>query len=108
MIVSLFVLLALLFIAPYLYNLPKAVLASIVIIAVIGLIDIKKFKHLWQLDRSDGVIALTTFAAAFLLKPDYAIFIGIILSLVLFLRQSMQPHVAVLGRDVAKNAFEDI
>lgn len=107
-IVSFFVLLSLLFFAPYLYNLPKAVLAAIVIIAVVGLVDIKKFKHLWQIDRNDGAVALTTFAAAFILKPDYAIFIGIILSLVLFLRKSMQPQIAVLGRVAAKNAFVDI
>jgi len=107
-IVSIFVLLALLFLAPYLYSLPKAVLASIVIIAVIGLVDIKKFKHLWHIDRNDGVVALSTFASAFILKPDYAIFIGIILSLVLFLRKSTQPHVAVLGRVAEKNSFADI
>lgn len=107
-IVSIFVLLSLLFLAPYLYSLPKAVLASIVIIAVIGLIDIKKFKHLWHIDRNDGVVALTTFVAAFLLKPDYAIFIGIILSLVLFLRKSMQQHIAVLGRVAERSAFADV
>lgn len=106
-IVSLFVLLSLLFLAPYLYSLPKAVLASIVIIAVIGLIDIKKFRHLWQVGRSDGTVALVTFITAFILKPDYAIFIGIILSLMLFLRKSMRPHIAVLGRIAEKNAFVD-
>lgn len=104
---SLFVLLALLFLAPYLYNLPKAVLASVVIIAVAGLIDFKKFFHLWKVDRNDGVIALVTFATAFIMKPDYAIFIGIILSLVLFLQKSMKPHVAILGRNVEKNAFTE-
>ncbi len=106
--VSLFVLLALLFLAPYLYNLPKAVLASIVIIAVIGLVDFKKFVHLWNVDRNDGIIAATTFATAFIMKPDYAIFIGIILSLILFLRKSMRPHVAILGRNAEKNAFVDL
>lgn len=106
--VSLFVLLALLFLAPYLYNLPKAVLASVVIIAVAGLIDIKKFFHLWKIDRNDGAIAFTTFATAFIMKPDYAIFIGIVLSLILFLQKSMKPHVAILGRNAAKNAFAEL
>lgn len=106
--VSLFVLLSLLFLAPYLYSLPKAVLASIVIIAVAGLIDFKKFVHLWKIDRNDGVIAFTTFATAFIMKPDYAIFIGIVLSLILFLQKSMKPHVAVLGRNAAKNAFAEL
>ena len=105
--VSIFVLVTLLFLAPYLYNLPKAVLASIVIIAVIGLIDIKKFAELWRIDRNDGIIAVVTFATAFIMKPDYAIFIGIILSLVLFLRKSMRPHVAILGRNAGRNAFAD-
>lgn len=106
--VSIFVLVALLFLAPYLYNLPKAVLASIVIIAVIGLVDFKKFFELWRIDRNDGVIAVATFATAFIMKPDYAIFIGIILSLILFLRKSMRPQVVILGRNTERNAFADI
>ncbi len=106
--VSLFVLLALLFLAPYLYSLPKAVLASIVIIAVAGLVDFKKFVHLWAVDRNDAVIAWATFGTAFLLKPDDAIFIGIIISLIFFLKKSMKPHVVILGRNAKENAFVDV
>lgn len=105
--VSIFVLLALLFLAPSLYALPKAVLAAIVIVAVIGLIDIREFGHLWKTTRSDGAVALATFAFAFLMKPDYAIFIGIILSLMLFLRKTMRPNLAVMGRNEERHAFAD-
>ncbi len=106
--VSLFVLLALLFVAPYLYALPKAVLAAIVIVAVIGLVDIRELSHLWKTTRSDGAVAVATFGFAFLMKPDYAIFIGIILSLMLFLRKTMRPDLAILGRDEERHAFADI
>lgn len=106
--VSLFVLLALLFVAPYLYALPKAVLAAIVIVAVVGLVDIRQLSSLWKTNRSDGAVAVATFAFSFLMKPDYAIFIGIILSLMLFLRKTMRPDLAILGRDEERNAFSDI
>lgn len=106
--VSLFVLLTLLFLAPSLYHLPKAVLAGIVIIAVIGLISVRQFVHLWKTNRTDGIVACVTFASAFIMKPDYAIFIGIILSLVLFLWKSMNPHIAVVGRNAGRNAFADM
>jgi SulP family sulfate permease len=106
--VSLFVLLALLFVAPYLYALPKAVLAAIVIVAVAGLVDIRQLNTLWKTSRSDGAVAIATFAFAFLMKPDYAIFIGIILSLMLFLRKTMRPDLAILGRDEERHAFADI
>ncbi len=106
--VSLFVLLTLLFLAPSLYHLPKAALAGVVIIAVIGLINIRQFIHLWKTNRTDGIVACVTFASAFIMKPDYALFIGIILSLILFLWKSMSPNIAVMGRNVERNAFANM
>lgn len=104
-LVSVFSLVALLFVTPLLHDLPRAALAAIVIIAVTGLIDIAAFSHLFRTDRNDGIVAVVTFVAAFLMKPDYAIFIGITLSLILFLFRSMKPTVSLLVRDPERNVF---
>jgi sulfate permease, SulP family len=48
---------------------------------------------------------MVTFAFAFLTKPDYAIFIGITLSLLLFLWESMSPRMIVLTRDPRSEIF---
>jgi len=107
-LVSIFSLVALLFITPFLHDLPRAALAAIVIIAVIGLVDVAAFFRLFRTDRNDGIVAIVTFAAAFLMKPDYAIFIGITLSLILFLFRSMKPTVSLLVRDPKQNLFVPI
>ncbi len=102
---ALFVITTLLFVAPLLYYLPRAVLSAIVITAVIGLIQPKKILHLWRTNKYDGISALATFSLSFIMKPDYAIFIGIFISLSLFLWRSLHPRIVVLARDPATKTF---
>ncbi|MDQ7038349.1 MAG: SulP family inorganic anion transporter [Aquificota bacterium] len=102
---SVFIILTLFFLAPLLYNLPRAVLASVVIVAVLGIVKPKAFVELFRTNPQDGVVAVVTFAFSFIMKPDYAIFIGIVLSLVLFLWRSMYPRIVVLTRDPGTRTF---
>ena len=90
----------LLFFTPLLYHLPKGVLASIIMMAVIGLVNVKGFLHAWQAQREDGVIVLVTFFSTLAFAPhlDRGIFIGVILSLALYLRHIMQPNIAMLSK----------
>lgn len=97
---GLFVGVTLLFLTPYLYNLPKAVLAVIILLAVVGLITPKALKHTWQASRADGMVALTTFVITLLAAPhlDKGIMIGAALAIILYLYRTMKPRVAQLGR----------
>ncbi|MDD3302150.1 MAG: SulP family inorganic anion transporter [Candidatus Gracilibacteria bacterium] len=104
----LFVGVALLFLTETLYYLPKAVLAGIVIVAVSGLINVKEFKHLYKMNRTDGIVAITTFAFAFIMKPDYAIFVGIILSLILFLYKTITPRINEISKEEKTQRFKNI
>ena len=94
------VLITLLFLTPLLYHLPKATLAAVVIMAVFGLINFKAVKHIWDINKHDGVAAIVTFVATIGSAPklDHGIVIGAILAIVLYLYRTMQPRVAVLGR----------
>jgi len=47
------ILLTLLFLTPLFHNLPNAILAAVIMVAVFGLIDYKEVIHLWHTDRSD-------------------------------------------------------
>lgn len=95
-----FVLLTLLFLTPLLYNLPQAVLAAIIIMAVVGLLNFGAVKHAWQASRHDGIAAGITFAATLLFAPhlDNGILVGAGLAILLYLYRTMKPRVAVLGR----------
>lgn len=79
---------ALLFFTPVFYFLPKSVLAAIVIVSAIPLIDFKRLQDMYRISRTDGFVAYLTFAMAFLLKPDDAIFIGIVAALMIFVQRT--------------------
>lgn len=95
-----FVAITLLFLTSFLYHLPKAVLAVIILLAVASLITPKALKHTWQASRADGIVALTTFVVTLLAAPhlDKGIMVGAALAIVLYLYRTMKPRVAMLGR----------
>ncbi|MDD5389843.1 MAG: SulP family inorganic anion transporter [Gallionellaceae bacterium] len=97
---GLFVAVTLLFLTEYLYHLPKATLAVIILLAVTSLITPKALKHTWQASRSDGFVALATFVITLVAAPhlDKGIMIGGGLAILLYLYRTMKPRVAQLGR----------
>lgn len=94
-----FVLLTLLFLTPLLFHLPKPVLASIIMMAVIGLVNFRNFSKAWRANRDDGVASILTFAATLAFAPNIqnGILAGILFSLSLLLYRMMRPHVTVYG-----------
>jgi len=97
---GIFVAVTLLFLTSYLYHLPKAVLAVIILLAATGLITPAALKHTWQASKRDGIVAIITFIVTLLAAPhlDKGIMVGAGLALVLFLYSTMKPRVAILGR----------
>jgi SulP family sulfate permease len=81
---SVIVVLALLFLTPLFTFIPKAALAALVMSAVLLLFHPKEVFKLWKMNRHDGVVALCVFVLALLTKPDYALLIGVMISLILF------------------------
>ena len=105
---SLTVVVMLLFFTPILYYLPQSVLAAVIMMAVLGLINISGFIHAWKARRHDGVIAVITFFSTLAFAPhlDQGIFVGIALSLLVFLYNSMRPRVAILSK-LPDGSFHD-
>jgi sulfate permease, SulP family len=100
--------LTLLFLTPLFYYLPQAILASVIMVAVFGLINIKEAKHLWHTDRGDFIMMLVTFLATLFLGIEEGILIGVVLSLGLIIFRTTQPHVAVLGKIPGKPHYKNI
>lgn len=101
-VTSLSVLLTLLFFTPLLYNLPQSVLAAVIMMAVAGLVNIRGFLHTWRAQWFDGAISVITFCATLWFAPhlDRGIFMGVALSLLVFLFRSMRPKVVDLSLGV--------
>ncbi len=96
---SIVVLITLLFLTPLLYHLPQSVLAAIIMMAVVGLVNIKSFVHAWHAQWYDGVIGIVTFVCTLAFAPhlDRGILIGIVLSLLMYLIRNMKPAMALLS-----------
>jgi SulP family sulfate permease len=102
---SLVVVLALLFLTPLLRYIPKAALAALVISAVLLLFHPREVLKLWRLNRHDGLVALAVFVLSLLTKPDYALLIGVMISLIYFLWRTMHPRIVRVTKDPAYNMF---
>lgn len=98
-VTSIIVVITLLFFTPLLYHLPQAVLAAVIMMAVIGLVNIKGFAHSWKAQWYDGAISIFTFLVTLYFAPhlDKGIMVGVALSMAVFLYKSMRPVVARLS-----------
>ncbi|HUT12925.1 MAG TPA: SulP family inorganic anion transporter [Thermoguttaceae bacterium] len=89
----------LLLFTPWLYHLPQATLAAIIMMAVIGLVSVSSFIQSWQTHRVDGATQLITFVCTLAFAPhlDRGIMIGVALSLGVYVFKGMKPNVAHLS-----------
>lgn len=94
------VVVVMLFLTEYLYHLPKAILAVIVMTAVFGLINVQPMIQAWKARRADGIAGLVTFLATLALAPRLAdgVLIGIVLTILLYLMGNMNPRSEIMGR----------
>jgi len=99
-VTSAIVMVTLMWLTPLLYHLPQATLAAVIMLAVVGLINVKAIRHAWKAQRQDGIVAIVSFVLTLAFAPhlDKGILIGAGLALILYLYRTMQPRVAVLAR----------
>ena len=88
----------LLWLTPIFIHLPHAVLAAIVIVAVYELADFRSVLRDRRFYRPDVVTHFATFAGVLLGGVEVGLVVGVAVSLVLFMRGSARPHIAVVGR----------
>ena len=105
---SLTLAICLLFFTGLLSNLPKAVLAAVVVTAVLGLIDLPTLARLWRISKIDFCTALIALGAVLLLGILQGILLAALASILILLGRASQPHVAFLGRIPGTNSFSDL
>jgi len=77
---------------PVVENIPKATLAALVVGIAISLINWKNIRICLNSTRDDAIVVIVTFAATLITRLDSAIFIGVALSISLFLRKASRPQ----------------
>ncbi len=78
---------------PVVENIPKTSLAALVIALAFSLINRKNIRICFNSTKDDAIVITTTLCATLLLpRLDHSIFLGVIVSLCLFLRKASKPH----------------
>jgi len=80
-------------VAPLAAYLPNAAMAGILFLVAWGLIDFHHIKKIFQASRSDFTILAVTFIATLTLELEFAILLGVMLSLVVYLSRTSRPKV---------------
>jgi len=90
--------LATLFLTPWLVHLPHATLAATIIVSVLGLIDWKLPRRLWAYSRRDFFAYFLTVACVLGLGVELGILVGVVFSILALLAAISQPHWAQVGQ----------
>ena len=105
---ALIILISLLFLTPLLYYLPKAVLASIILVSVFSLIKIKEAKRYFKIRFDDFSIMLVTFVVTLVHTIEVGILVGVLLSFVFLQYRSSKPHIAELVKIPETNYYRNL
>lgn len=88
-----------LLIAPLTAYLPIAAMGGIILLVAYKLIDFHHIAQVLNFSASESAILLTTFFATLFLELEFAIYLGVLLSLVLFLAKTSTPKIPTLSID---------
>ena len=103
-----FVGLILIFLTPIFYFLPLAVLASIIMVSVFGLIDFKYPIRLFKTNKVEFALLIVTFLVTVSVSLVTGIISGVVFSILIFLYKAAYPHVAILGRVPKSQEFRNL
>jgi SulP family sulfate permease len=90
--------LAMLLLSAPLAWLPKAVLAASIVIAVLSVVEWRAFVEAWHYERGEWAVMVCVAALTLLAGSEWALAVGVALSIALLLQRSARPHVARIGR----------
>ncbi len=103
------VLATLIVLAPLFSDLPKAVLAAIIIDAVVfGMIDIPELRRLYRVTRFDFWIAVAAILGVLSAGVLAGVVIGVVLSLGWLVYVATRPPMPLLGREAGTQVYRDL
>jgi SulP family sulfate permease len=89
----------LLLVAPLAAYLPMPAMGGIILLVGFSLIDFGEINNIFKVSKREIAVLLTTFLATLFLELEFAIYIGVFLSLIFYLQRTSQPHIAVMAPD---------
>ncbi|XP_071710762.1 sulfate transporter 1.3-like isoform X2 [Rutidosis leptorrhynchoides] len=107
-VMSIVVLLTVMFLTPLFKYTPNAILSSIIISAVIGLIDIDAAILIWKIDKLDFLACMGAFFGVVFKSVETGLMIAVIISFAKILLQVTRPRTAILGKIPMTSVYRNI
>lgn len=85
--------------ASLLAQIPMAALAALLVLVAASLLDLKRWRQLLGLSRTEFAVALATLVATVSIRLEIAILLGTLLSLMSFLYRTSRPAMRSMGFD---------
>jgi SulP family sulfate permease len=102
---ALFLMPVMVLVAPLAVHLPYAVMAAILFVVGWGLIDVHHIRAILRTSRQETAVLLVTFGAALFAELEFAIYAGVLLSLLLYLTRASRPLVLDVKPDPAPGSY---
>ena len=90
---ALFLVITLLVLAPLARYLPIASMSAVLLMVACSLVDLPHIRTVFRSSRTEGAILAATLAATLLLHLEFAIYVGVLLSLIVFLERTSRPAI---------------
>ena len=81
------------FCAPLAVYLPMPAIGGIILLVAISLIDLRQIKAIMKTSKREGFIMLVTFLSTLFLNLEFAIYVGVIFSLLFYLDRTSHPSI---------------
>lgn len=92
-------------VGPLVAHLPLAVMGAILFMVAWGLFDLPHIRNILRTSRQESVVMLATFLAALLVNLEFAVFAGVLLSLMVYLTRTSRPLVLDVKPDPAPDSY---
>ena len=89
-----FLVLTLMLVGDWFAQIPHAALAGVILLVAWRLIDLEEWRHV-RASGSETAIALATFLTTLLIDLEFAVYVGVILSILFFIRGASRPLIAI-------------
>ncbi|CAL5436932.1 unnamed protein product [Camellia sinensis] len=96
-VMAMAVMITLLFLTPLFHYTPLVVLSSIIIVAMLGLIDYEAAIHLWHVDKFDFTVCMSAYIGVVFGSVEIGLVIAVVLSVVRVLLFVTRPRILALG-----------
>lgn len=94
-----FLLAILLVVAPLFGRVPIPAVAAVILYVAFRLVDLQAIRHVAATSRTETTITAVTFVAGLFVSLEFAVYGGVIVSLLIFLSRTAKPTLAIMAPD---------